>query len=49
MSSVLRKIHEAIVRRSVSGSASPKGLTVFESRPNIPLVDVMKLYERSYV
>jgi len=46
MSSVLRKIHEAIVRRSVSGSASPKGLTVFETRPNIPLVDVMKLYER---
>jgi len=46
MSSVLRKIHEAIIRRSVSGSASPKGLTVFETRPNIPLVDVMKLYER---
>jgi len=46
MSSVLRKIHEAIVRRSVSGSASPKGLTVFETRPNIPLADVMKLYER---
>jgi len=46
MSSVLRKIHEAIVRRSVSGSASPKGLTVFETRPDIPLSDVMKLYER---
>ena len=46
MSSVLRKIHEAIVRRSVSGSASPKGLTVFETKPDISLVDVMKLYER---
>jgi len=46
MSSVLGKIHEAIVRRSVSGSASPKGLTVYETRPNISLVDVMKLYER---
>lgn len=46
MSSVLRKIHEAIVRRSVSGSASPKGLTVFETKPDISLADVMKLYER---
>jgi hypothetical protein len=46
MSSVFHKIHEAIIRRSVSGSASPKGLTVFETRPDIPLVDVMKLYER---
>jgi len=46
MSSVFRKIHEAIIRRSVSGSASPKGLTVFETRPDIPLSDVMKLYER---
>ena len=46
MSSVLRKIHEAIVRRSVSGSTSPKGLTVFETKPAILLTDVMKLYER---
>jgi len=46
MPSVFHKIREAIVRRSVSGSASPKGLTVFETKPDIPLADVMKLYER---
>ena len=46
MSTVFKKIHEAIIRRTVSGSASPKGLTVFETKPDIPLVDVMKLYER---
>jgi len=46
MSSVLKKISEAIVRRTVSGSASPKGLTVFETKPDILLADVMKLYER---
>jgi len=46
MSSFFHKLHEAIVRRSVSGSASPKGLTVFETKPDISLVDVMKLYER---
>jgi len=46
MSSLFRKIREAIVRRTVSGVASPKGLTVFETKPDIPLADVMKLYER---
>lgn len=46
MSDVFHKIREAIVRRSVSGSASPKGLTVFETKPDISLADVMKLYER---
>jgi len=46
MSSFLKKISEAIVRRTVSGSASPPGLTVFETKPDIPLADVMKLYER---
>lgn len=46
MSSFLKKIHEAIIRRTVSGSASPKGLTVFETKPDIPLADVIKLYER---
>ena len=46
MSTVFKKIREAIVRRPVSGSASPKGLTVFETKPDIPLSDVMKLYER---
>jgi hypothetical protein len=44
--SVWHKIREAIVRRTVSGSASPPGMTVFETKPNIPLVDVMKFYER---
>jgi len=46
VSDVFRKIREAIIRRPVSGSASPKGLTVFETKPDIALVDVMKLYER---
>lgn len=46
MSSVFHKIREAIIRRPVSGSASPKGLTVFETKPDIPLADIMKLYER---
>lgn len=46
MSNVLNKIREAIFRRTVSGTASPKGLTVFETKPDIPLADVMKFYER---
>jgi len=46
MTNVFEKIREAVIRRSVSGSASPKGLTVFETKPDIPLADVMKLYER---
>jgi len=46
MSSFLRKIHEAIIKRTVSGVASPKDLTVFETKPDIPLADVMTLYER---
>jgi len=46
MSSILRKIREAIIRRPVFGAASPPGLTFFETKPDIPLADVIKLYER---
>ncbi len=43
--SVLKRLGEAFTRRTRSGYAYPNGQTVFET-PEIPLSDIMKLYER---
>jgi len=45
MSSVLKKLVGAFVRRTRSGYASPESPTIHET-PEIPLANVIKLYER---
>jgi hypothetical protein len=45
MSSVLKRLIEAFTLTTRSGYASPQAATVYET-PNIPLSDVMRLYER---
>lgn len=46
MSSLLKKLHEAFILRTHSGTAYPDAPLVFETSPDIPLDDVIKLYER---
>lgn len=45
MNRFLKHIAESLLFRSKSGNASPQSATVYET-PSIPLIDVMKLYER---
>ena len=46
MSGFVKKVHEALSRAPASGVASPKGGTVFYETSDIPLSNVMMLYER---
>ncbi|NWG10245.1 hypothetical protein HXY33_00600 [Candidatus Bathyarchaeota archaeon] len=45
MSNALKRLMEAFSPRTRSGYASPQSAVVYET-PNIPLADVMRLYER---
>jgi hypothetical protein len=45
MNSILKRLTEAFSLRTISGYAFPQSTTVYET-PGIPLVDVMRLYER---
>jgi hypothetical protein len=45
MSNILKRLIEAFSLKSRSGYAFPQSATVYET-PSIPLVDVMRLYER---
>ena len=46
MSSLFKKLRETLIRKTRSGHASPPPYTIFETHPDIPLPDVIKLYER---
>lgn len=45
MSNVLKRLVEVFTRKTRSGYAVPQSAAIYET-PSIPLVDVMKLYER---
>ncbi|MBT0160735.1 hypothetical protein G4O51_12215 [Candidatus Bathyarchaeota archaeon A05DMB-2] len=46
MSNIVKKLIEAFTRPTRSGTAYPSTQTVTETSPDIPLADIMKLYER---
>jgi hypothetical protein len=46
VSNIVKKLIEAFTRPTRSGTAYPSTQTVTETSPDIPLADIMKLYER---
>jgi len=46
VSSIVKKLIEAFTRPTRSGTAYPSTQTVIETSPDIPLADIMSLYER---